>query len=227
MQASTLAGDLSPGEPLEATLVDGALAAMDSGPAALGLEENVPAQGQASPTTLDAIAAAPAAVWYVRPATGGQYGPASGQIMRSWLEQGRVGANSLVWRDGWNEWRSAADVFPELGARLTAPSAAVGPPSVPAANGMPALPAGLPLGHVVEGVPTLPPSLNPPPTMPPLAQAVRKRRRKNDARLIYSAILAVVSLILIIVLVLVFQWQSAPSEAPSQEPPPADEGSMI
>ena len=39
---------------------------------------------------LDAIADAPDAVWYVRPASGGQYGPASGTVMRDWLDEGRV-----------------------------------------------------------------------------------------------------------------------------------------
>src|SRR5262245_51455506 len=32
--------------------------------------------------TNDPIAEAPAAIWYVRPPTGGQYGPAKGDIMR-------------------------------------------------------------------------------------------------------------------------------------------------
>src|SRR5690606_3589453 len=49
----------------------------------------------------DPIAEAPTAVWYVRPATGGQFGPASGEIMRNWVRDGRVGASSLVWRAGW------------------------------------------------------------------------------------------------------------------------------
>ena len=64
----------------------------------------------------DAIREAPDAMWYVRPASGGQFGPASGEIMRSWLDDGRVGGTSLVWRAGWPEWRAAASVFPQLGA---------------------------------------------------------------------------------------------------------------
>src|SRR5262245_22611632 len=38
----------------------------------------------------DPIAEAPAAIWYVRPPTGGQYGPARGEVMRKWLAEGRV-----------------------------------------------------------------------------------------------------------------------------------------
>jgi hypothetical protein len=209
-------------EPLEATLVDDAIESMTTAPADIGLEVDPRAAGRNPP---DAIAEAPSAVWYVRPASGGQFGPASGPIMRSWLEQGRVGANSLVWRDGWSEWRSAADAFPELASQLAAPGAAVGPPGARVVNGMPPLPANLPLGHVVEGVPAVPPSVNPPLTMPPLAQAARKRRRKNDVRLITSAILGVIVLILVIALVLVFRAQSAPSDAQTQEPSAADEES--
>src|SRR5207249_3997580 len=46
------------------------------------------AQDAAAPD--DPIAEAPAAIWYVRPPTGGQYGPARGDIMRKWLSEGRV-----------------------------------------------------------------------------------------------------------------------------------------
>ena len=49
----------------------------------------------------DPIDEAPDAVWYVRPPTGGQFGPASGEIMRRWMREGRVSADSLVWREGW------------------------------------------------------------------------------------------------------------------------------
>ena len=47
----------------------------------------------------DPIAEAPDAVWYVRPPTGGQFGPADGTIMRRWLNEGRVSAEALVWRE--------------------------------------------------------------------------------------------------------------------------------
>ena len=56
-----------------------------------------PLSGQPSPGTVDAIAEAPTAVWYVRPPSGGQFGPAAGDIMRGWLAEGRVTADSLVW----------------------------------------------------------------------------------------------------------------------------------
>lgn len=90
------------------------------------------------PAMVDPIAEAPQAVWYVRPPAGGQYGPALGEVLRKWMAEGRVSADSLVWREGWPDWRKAAKVFPSLGAATapvspTAPAAAVGPlPGAPA-----------------------------------------------------------------------------------------------
>jgi hypothetical protein len=36
--------------------------------------------------------------------------------MRTWLDEGRVGPDSLVWREGWRDWQEAGQVFPQLGA---------------------------------------------------------------------------------------------------------------
>ncbi len=87
-------------------------------------------------TMTDPIDEAPNAVWYVRPPSGGQFGPAAGPTMRSWIQEGRVSGNALVWRDGWPEWRSAATVFPSLGATPAGYAAPVNPVAVnPAAMG--------------------------------------------------------------------------------------------
>lgn len=56
----------------------------------------------------------PTAIWYVMPAQGGRYGPASGAVMRTWIMEGRIGVDTLVWRSGWPEWRQAGEVFPNL-----------------------------------------------------------------------------------------------------------------
>ncbi|HBJ36268.1 MAG TPA: hypothetical protein DDZ51_16260 [Planctomycetaceae bacterium] len=53
-------------------------------------------------------------LWYVRPPAGGQYGPASGEVLRSWIAENRVTASTLIWRDGWPQWRSARETLPEL-----------------------------------------------------------------------------------------------------------------
>jgi DNA-directed RNA polymerase subunit RPC12/RpoP len=62
----------------------------------------------------DPIAAAGNVVWYVRPPSGEQYGPAPGEILRTWLAEGRISADTLLWREGWSEWREAQSLFPEL-----------------------------------------------------------------------------------------------------------------
>lgn len=71
--------------------------------------------------TEDPLLELPTASWYVRPQTGGQYGPAAADIMRQWLGENRIGATALVWREGWTMWRNAAEVFPQLANTTTAP----------------------------------------------------------------------------------------------------------
>lgn len=64
----------------------------------------------------DPLVEAPQAMWYVRPVSGGQFGPAGADMMRQWLQEGRVAADTLVWRDGWADWQTAGSCFPQLGA---------------------------------------------------------------------------------------------------------------
>ena len=59
-------------------------------------------------TEKDPIAESPESVWYVQTSTGGQFGPANGELMREWINEGRVPRDSLVWRQGWNDWQTAA-----------------------------------------------------------------------------------------------------------------------
>ncbi len=80
------------------------------------------ATSAAPPTSLadaastDPLAEAGNVVWYVRPPSGGQFGPATSDVMRTWIGEGRVSADSLVWREGWRDWLVAGDVFSQLGA---------------------------------------------------------------------------------------------------------------
>ena len=60
----------------------------------------------------------PDATWYVRPPSGGQYGPASSDILRKWIGEGRVASTALLWRDGWPQWRDASEALPELADQL-------------------------------------------------------------------------------------------------------------
>jgi uncharacterized protein DUF4339 len=188
-----------------------------------------------APAAGDAIAEAPSAVWYVRPATGGQFGPASGEIMRGWLGEGRVGASSLVWRAGWAEWRAASAVFPQLGGPVAPPGVPMGstqaavsqPLAVPLVNG-PAPPMGssLPRGQVVQSLPDSTPQAviagELSTAVPPLPQGMRRRRRQSDSRLIASAVLTV--LLIILLIIAFFMWRqenTAETTPPKQHTPDA------
>ncbi len=94
----------------------------------------------AAPVTVavaaDPLLEAPGANWYLRPITGGQFGPAQPEIMRQWLHEGRVSGDSLVWREGWTDWVAADTVFsqfaPVAQPAVAAPQAASGPIYSPA-----------------------------------------------------------------------------------------------
>jgi hypothetical protein len=80
---------------------------------------DVPAFPAVTPAPLpagppDPLAETGDVVWYVRPPSGGQYGPATSPVMRGWIQEGRVSADSLVWREGWRDWQEAGGVFPQL-----------------------------------------------------------------------------------------------------------------
>lgn len=76
----------------------------------------------ASPTEADdPLAEAGEVVWYVRPTSGGQFGPATADCMRTWLAEGRIAAETLVWHEGWRDWRDAGNVFPQLSPTASFP----------------------------------------------------------------------------------------------------------
>lgn len=80
------------------------------------------ASGQvAGDPAIDLIDSEPAATWYVRPPSGGQYGPADAQVLRGWIAEGRVARTALLWREGWPQWREAAEVLPEIAETLPGP----------------------------------------------------------------------------------------------------------
>lgn len=192
------------------------------------LEGRPPIVAAASPVAATAVSQAaddpleesPGAVWYVRPASGGQYGPASGEIMRDWIGDGRVAADSLVWRDGWPEWRSAAAVFSQLSHQLVAPQRGQTPPVAGAAAPPLAAPVQAARPVAVSAEADLESAS---PGSKTLADVARRRRRKNDVSLIASAILVFVSVILVIVLVLVFRSQGGGDDV-ENAPPAVDAG---
>ncbi len=63
----------------------------------------------------DAALTDPHLVWYVRPPSGGQFGPATAEILHQWLSEGRITPDTLVWHEGWRDWREARHVFSSFG----------------------------------------------------------------------------------------------------------------
>lgn len=53
-------------------------------------------------------------VWYVQAADGERYGPTSGEVLQAWIQEHRIGPDMLLWREGWENWLPAKDVFPEM-----------------------------------------------------------------------------------------------------------------
>jgi hypothetical protein len=89
-------------------------AAEASEPTAKATSSKPSALGKPAVSLANPLAEGGDTVWYVRPVAGGQFGPATPDIMRSWLTEGRIGADSLVWREGWRDWQTATSVFPQL-----------------------------------------------------------------------------------------------------------------
>jgi len=134
----------------------------------------------AQPTTapVDPLAESGNSVWYVRPLSGGQFGPATAEIMRSWVDEGRVSSDSMVWREGWPDWVGAVTVFPQLGPAPVAPTQ-----TTKQASGTPELPT-------IGGIPPTGPS-----------HPYRRSRSKTTQTAIISALLLAT-----IVLFVVFLW---------------------
>jgi hypothetical protein len=207
----------------------GSSVAQETSQSALALEAAPSGSGLAGgPTTkarasADPIAEDPTAVWYVRPATGGQFGPASAEIMRAWLGEGRVGSSSLVWRAGWPEWRPAASVFPELQAASSpAPQPASALDELPNGSEVqigasPAVPK-LPVGRAVSRVAAYEPgSAEPPADLPDLARsipamppAVRKRRGQDLSPMVSIVLLAIAVILVVILILIVFNRSEQP-----------------
>jgi hypothetical protein len=91
------------------------------------------------------VAAPAAATWHFRATSGEQHGPLSELQFRASIAAGRVTADTLLWREGWPEWRAArsvADLLPTplVATAVAAPLAPVPPaPPTPPEQAAPSL----------------------------------------------------------------------------------------
>ncbi len=83
------------------------------------------------PPVLPAETPATEEVWHVRMASGEQFGPASADVMRGWIAEGRVPVDCWVWRTGWPEWKPGGQAITMLNGPA-APAMPV-PPDLPGA----------------------------------------------------------------------------------------------
>lgn len=136
------------------------------------------------PFASNPIDEAPEAVWYVRPPAGGQYGPARGEVMRKWMTEGRVSGDSLVWREGWDDWRNAIEVFPTLG----------GPAVPPAPNPVMVAPAA----HAYAAA-------SPRRTVSPASMRMARRKNSTTLAIVAVVILGLMSVALLVTLFVLIQ----------------------
>lgn len=129
LKEDTEDGRCSPPEPLERPVVEEAPGALNlSETPSLGLVDDQKKVLQPPPRPAGRLASLDEAgevAWYLRPPSGGQYGPATREIMRTWLAEGRITPDSRVWHEGWQDWKEASAVFPQSSFRQVAPTAPV------------------------------------------------------------------------------------------------------
>ena len=190
------------------------------------------AVGQIAPP--DPIDESPDMQWYVMPAgASSQYGPAAGDAFRSWIKEGRVTADSLVWRQDWPEWKRAGSVFPELdaaaGAAPYAPAVASGFAIPTAVGALPTATGVLPMAGTVPvpgfGFPTavgapgdLPVAVAGILVIPPTSAASTVRRTQYRPRSNTGPVAAIVVLVILMIPLSYFvikvisdQWSQPPA----------------
>lgn len=102
--------------------------------------EPVPPPDDVVPGLPQAIVDFPQSIWHVRPASGGQYGPAPAELFGQWMIEGRIDRDAWVWRDDWADWQQASNVFSEFYPKVPGTSAPH-PLSPPPASPSPVSPA--------------------------------------------------------------------------------------
>jgi hypothetical protein len=55
-------------------------------------------------------------IWYVRHPLHGHFGPATWETLNRWAAEDRISPDSLIWREGWTDWRPAPDVLAQAPA---------------------------------------------------------------------------------------------------------------
>jgi hypothetical protein len=107
-------------------------------------------------------------------------------MMRQWISQNRVAADSLVWREGWAQWKTAHEVFTEL-----RPGNAVAPAV-----------ASMPIGGLIAPAATATPGAG---VASPTTVRYHARRRSTGRLVALIVVLGLLVIALAVVLVYVVQ----------------------
>lgn len=142
------------------------------------------------------------AKWFVRPPSGGQFGPAPSKLVMAWISESRVTAESYLWREGFADWQLASELVPELFP------AAEGPMSEPPRE---------------KDFLSVDSSILPPDTDLKLNSEIatraglilKKQMQKRRQQLIMIVFLAFVSLVLFGILIFVLVFQANKSTQPN------------
>jgi hypothetical protein len=183
-----------------------------------------------------------AIVWYVHSESGDQSGPLEGNDLAKWIGDGRVTAETYLWRVGWPDWRTAGDASHELPvslpstAILTAPAADIREAAVPAispaaAEGLRVLGSGIgsdPEPRTLNPEPLPDPrTANPQPAVPDDLAALPNasiRRPRQQTPIVVTILLIFTIVILVGVLIWVIRRNgSSDSPAPQAAPIPVAE----
>ena len=163
-----------------------------------------PAPTQTAPAN-DPFAEAGNAMWYVAPPSGGQYGPADSKLLQSWIAEGRVSADSLVWREGWADWKSASVVMQVPNAPAVPPPTGAETASS-ATNGSAAASANA--DSIVEPAEKKQTAKTAKADKSSVIRYHRAHQRSRGLGIMLVAALAIVSVALVVVLIFVLKMNS-------------------
>ncbi len=160
-------------------------------------------------TAIDPLGDASISTWYVRPPSGGQYGPATTDVLRQWIQEGRVAATALLWREGWAQWREAREILSDLASE---PSTSDRAPSSDSGAVFPGN-RSVTDTRTSDGVPAVTDQARSdtssiPATMQGNPQIGKVRRERSLRRTLTIGILSIVSVTLIVALVAVVRSTS-------------------
>ncbi len=171
---------------------------VDSGDALhRGYSEPPPMPASGLPPMPPVVVESPATeeAWHVRMASGEQFGPASEDVMRGWIAEGRVPVDCWVWRTGWPEWKPGGQAI----TLLNGPAA----PAMPAVSSettsseATAAPVEFPVTPEDETLPTA--------TTPSTKYQNNKRKRQERARKVTFFLGGLVLLLLAVLVVVLMR----------------------